>query len=100
MRYTKVFQEILENPIGNAEVLQKKISKNINCEMYLKYQQNIKVVDSIDFVENAIYNTKQRVKAYLEYNQALSGGVYGSSRSDRNAQACDFDVEQMLEDRK
>lgn len=100
MIYAKVFQEILENPIGNVEVLQKKISKNISCEMYL-LDKNIDLEeDNIDFIENSTFNTKQRVKAYLQYNQALSGGVYGSSTADENAQACDFDVEQMLKDKK
>ena len=100
MADVRVFQKILENPIGNAEVLQKKISKNISCEMYLLHQDIDLEEDSIDFIENSTFNTKQRVKAYLQYNQALSGGVYGSSRSDYNAQACDFDVEQMLKDKK
>ena len=47
-----------------------------------------------------MYNTKKRVKSYLKFNQALSGGVYGSGPSDWNEGACDFDVEQMLKDRK
>ena len=41
-----------------------------------------------------MYNTKARV--YLDFNKALSGGVYGSSPANQNAQACDSDVEQML----
>ena len=100
MTSVKVYQQILENPIGNAEVLQKKLSINIDCEMYLLHQGIELEDDRIDFIENITYNTKQRVKAYLQYNQALSGGVYGGPRSNYNAQACDFDVEQMLKDRK
>ena len=66
------------------------------CSSDLLRRQGIKVDGHIDFLENNIYNTEARVRAYLDYNQALSGGVYGSSPSDWNAQACDFDVESML----
>ena len=92
-------QETLDNPIGNAIEIQKKNSRITDCVIYLLHQ-NIEFTNRVKFIENTTYNTKQRVKAYLQYNQALSGGVYGGPRSNYNAQACDFDVEQMLEDRK
>lgn len=99
MSYAKVDNKILENPVGLAYEHQKEMTRISNCKMYLR-KQGIKVDGHIDFLENNIYNTKSRVRAYLNYNQALSGGVYGSSPSDWNAQACDFDVEQMLKDIK
>ena len=99
MSYSKVGQEILANPVGGAIENQKKISKIGDCSMYLKRQKQ-RPSNRFDFYENNVYNTKQRVRAYLDYNLALSGGVYGSSPADWNAQACDFDVEQMLKDVK
>lgn len=99
MSYAKTHQEMLNDPIGSAVESQKKMQKVRNCKMYLKHQ-NIRVSNIAKFTENNTYNTKQRVRAYLNFNQALSGGVYGSSSSDYNAEACDFNVEQMLEDRE
>ena len=99
LSYVKVHQEMLNNPVNSAVYSQKKMQKVRNCKMYLKHQ-DIRIKNMIDFTENNMYNTKERVKAYLDFNQALSGGVYGSGPADWNALACDFDIEKMLKDRK
>ena len=99
MSRAKVSQEILANPVGLAIEHSKKMSRILSCQMYLK-RQNIKIQDASKSINNLTYTTKQRVRAYLDHNLALSGGVYGSSPADWNAQACDFDVEQMLKDIK
>ena len=95
----KIHQEMLNDPIGSAIEVERKMSRVGDCKMYLR-RQNIRVSNFVKSIENITYNTKQRVKAYLDFNKALSGGVYGSSPLDYNAEACDFDVEQMLKDRK
>ncbi len=95
MDMAEVGQMILENPIGDAIVNQKKISRIGDCGMYLRRQKQ-RPSNSIDFYEKSMYNTKQRVRAYLDYNQALSGGVYGSSPADWKADSCDYDVDAML----
>lgn len=97
--YSQVAQEILSNPIGLAIEHSNKLDAIGNCEMYLR-RQGIKLENNIDFFENNTFNTKQRVRVYLDYNQALSGGVYGSSPADWNAQSCDFDVETMIQETK
>ena len=95
MAYSKVAQKILENPIGNALENQKEFNRIDDCEIYLE-DNNVTIYNSINFIQNNTYNTKARVRAYLDYNLALSGGVYGSSPSDWNADACDFDVESLI----
>jgi len=99
MSRAKVAQEILTSPVGLATEHKNNMTKISNCQMYLR-RQNIKMQDAIKSINNFTYTTKERVRAYLDYNLALSGGVYGSSPADWNAQACDFDVEQMLKDIK
>jgi hypothetical protein len=99
MSYSKVAQKILENPIGLAKEHSEEMDKISDCEMFLR-RQNIKLENNIDFFENNTFNTKQRVRAYLDHNLALSGGVYGSGPADWNAEACNFNVEQMLQDIK
>ena len=54
---------------------------------------NIELKNSVKESENLTYNTKERVKNFLEYNKALSGGSYGSGPADETAEACDFVVE-------
>jgi hypothetical protein len=97
MATAKVGQEILENPVGLAKEHSDKMDRLDNCGSYLE-NQNISYdgLESIRFYERNIYNTKTRVRAYLDYNVALSGGVYGSSPADWVAESCDFDVDAML----
>lgn len=98
----KIQQKILAASITDATEMEKLNSKVGNCAMYLKRQKVLtseNIESNLDFIENNIYNTKARVRKYLEYNEALSGGIYGGSPSDWNAEACDFDVEQMLKER-
>ncbi len=99
MDMAEVGQMILENPVGDAIVNEKKMSRIGDCEMYL-YSLHLDPSNSIDFYENNMYNTKKRVRAYLDYNLALSGGVYGSSPADWNADSCDYDVDAMLGTKK
>ncbi len=99
----KVHQKILENPIGNAIELQKENNKLSHCLFYLKRKKiftSFELRNTVSFTENSIYNTKARARAYSDYNQALSGGVYGITRSKINAKACDFDVDALLENIK
>jgi len=99
MSFAKVDQETLEKPLSEALNLERKASRIGDCKMFLRYK-GIKIKRAIKYSEDLTYNTKERAKKYMEYNKKLSGGVYGSSPADWNADACDFDVEQMLKDRK
>ncbi|GIT97182.1 hypothetical protein [Sulfurovum sp. TSL1] len=98
LAFARVDQEILASSLSDALKLERKGSRVIDCRMYLKHQ-GIKVMNGVRNSENYTYNTKERTKKYFEYNKALSGGVYGSSPSNWNAEACDFDVKTMLKNR-
>ena len=99
LSHSRAHQKMLHDPIGLALESQKNIQKIGDCNLYLM-DVNLEVENYVEFTENNMYNTRKRVKAYLDYNKALSGGVYGSGPADWNAEACDFDVENMLKDRK
>ncbi|MBD3839697.1 MAG: hypothetical protein IE878_04830, partial [Epsilonproteobacteria bacterium] len=102
MAAAKIGQEILANPVSLAKEHSDKMDRVDNCSAYIRETAPdlIDELVNIKFYENNMYNTKERLKAYLEYNQALSGGVYGSGPADWTADKCDFDVEQMLKDSK
>ncbi len=95
----KIAQEILKNPIGNADEMQKKNNRHSHCLFYLKRKKvfsSSALRNTIAFTENNMYNTKTRASAYSDYNQALSGGVYGIDRSKIKADSCDYDVDTLL----
>ena len=97
----KVFQKITIRPIERAKETQKEISRIIDCEIFLgRIDSEISSdsFESISFLENYTFTTKQRVRKYLDYNIALSGGVYGSSPADWNRNACSQEVRKVLEE--
>jgi hypothetical protein len=42
------------------------------------------------------FNTEQRIRAYLDYNRALSGGVYRLTPISKSRSQCDFNVDNLL----
>ena len=86
-----VFQKIVVRPVGEAQEIVKEVTKVLNCKSYLKLKDgrirsnNFRVVKSL---ENLTYDTKERVRKYLDYNIALSGGMYGGDYADINKNAC------------
>ena len=48
--------------------------------------------------DNVQFNTEKRVRAYAEYNNVLSGGVYEGKDIDGKRQSCDFNVTKLLQE--
>jgi len=97
MQDMKALQEIFvdENRIQNAVQLEKIQQKATDCYMYLFAIKKHKP-SSNSYAKNVQINTKERLKAYLDYDNALSGGVYGSGPKDWIESACDFNVTKVL----
>jgi hypothetical protein len=101
MDEAKYFQKVMLIPVDKARKLKQEGTKNIDCKIFLRrIDKDIKSddFDWITFLENNTINTKQRVRKYLDYNLALSGGVYGSSPSDWNRGACSEEIQKVLEE--
>ena len=99
-QYAKVDQKILGSDLTKEKAveLEAEGGKAINCKMYLKHQ-GVYLKRGVRESEVLTYNIKKRAKKYIHFNQLLGGGVYGSKISDWNADACEFNVESMLEER-
>jgi hypothetical protein len=100
MQAAKAHQLMVADPDGveNAVKWQKIISnKRIACKSYLYDNFNIEFrLETTDFLEDALYNTTNRVKRYLRYNHALGGGVYGIEEDEIVESACEFNVPEAL----
>jgi len=98
----KVFQKILISPLSQAQKLAKEDTKKIDCQLFImdidKNINSISLFENNEKLKNIIFNTKNRAKKYLDYNIALSGGVYGSSPKDWNRKACSKEVLKVLEE--
>ncbi|MBN2825403.1 MAG: hypothetical protein JXQ76_08775 [Campylobacterales bacterium] len=99
----KFCQRTLVEPTSNAQEIVKYSIKTGNCQLYLinlngSSLTGDKVIKNSDYIRNLSFNNPERVKKYLDYNQALSGGVYGSNIRDWNRQACSEEVVKVLEE--
>ena len=102
----RAYNAVIEDP-SNAEETMKILDAAQDCKGYFtfladRYGDPILINDKSEpkkFRSIAI-NTEERIRAYLKYNRALSGGVYTSIPAKERKKQCSFNVEQMLKDRK
>lgn len=102
MQSAKSYPKYLENPIASAKAqeTQDEMWKEGSCSGYLRRVKKIEMpsVEGLKFLSDAYMNTKERIKAYIEFNEASSGGSYSIPLlRDYKEESCDFNVEEMLE---
>ena len=102
MQYATRYPIVLEDPEGAAasKPLEQEHWNLYSCWGYLDRFKNIEMPDDdVDFMENAYFNTRERMKAYIKFNDAMSGGVYHIPIHDKDMQKenCDFNITMMLE---
>jgi len=100
----KAYQQIIDNPL-DTEANHKALHDAMDCSHYFKFTAKYaKLGDPvlIDHYVSTTYknlqlNTKSRLKAYIEYDKQLSGGVFTSTKLGlEERKNCSFDVESLL----
>jgi len=103
----RAYNAVIEDP-SNAEEVDKVLTKAQDCASYFEDDADefgdpilldTDIVTSKKF-KSIQLNTESRIRAYLEYNRKLSGGVYAVTKIKDMKSKCTFDVEKMLKDRK
>jgi len=97
----KEFQKILVQPVENAKEIEKDISRNIDCKLYLMDVDREIASDEflyVDYLENISFNNAARTARYLDFNKALSGGNYASYPQDWAKHSCSQEVQNQLEE--
>ncbi len=103
----RAFNVVIENP-ENAKEVDRVLTAAQDCAGYFEDDADefgdpilldTDIVTSKKF-KSIMLNTASRIRAYLEYNRNLSGGVFTLTHADKEKEKCTFDVEQMLKDRK
>jgi len=102
MDRAKFLQRTLVEPIENATTIEKDSTRFLDCQLYIEdFDENIKSMKwkkEGEYVDNLTFNIVDRVKKYMDYNIALSGGMYGSSVSDIALKSCSQEVKDVLEE--
>ena len=99
MQAFRTRQKMLADPdmVKNARAWEKEIWKPIACSEYLyEYRNQPRIKNLIKILNDWQFNNKERVEIYINYNKALSGGIY-SINLNPMLQDCEFDVEKVLE---
>ncbi len=99
LQNAKVDAKILKNPELALDI-QKESSAAMDCEWYYSHyanhygEQNLVDEDENIWrkVNKVSFNTKKRKKVYDEYDQRLSGHVFGSAKISKLKSQCDFDT--------
>ena len=99
MQNARAFQIILADP-SKARETDKLIEAQIDCESYYQHQDPRRLIPRETFLHKEsrplMLNTKERNRAYYEYNQALSGGVYPARDRSKYKESCDFNETKIL----
>jgi len=81
--------------IENAKEWQKLVNSELGCLLYIKNNHAVNLFKLS--TQDDVFNTKKRIRKYMEYNRALSGGVYSIKNSDEAESSCDFNVTKAIE---
>jgi hypothetical protein len=104
MQEAKAWQTLFIDPAGDAIATEKRISRVMECSAFVMFRYGIQLelnkadpIGSLIYIKELTLNTPSRMKAYLQYDQALSGGVYSASPPwVLDDSVCDFNVTQVV----
>ena len=103
----RAYSAVIEHPEKAKEVA-KIMDDAQDCNFYFmddanEYGEPILLNEDITTskkFKSIMLNTAPRIRAYLEYNRNLSGGVYELTDGDKEKEKCTFDVDKLLKARK
>ena len=108
MQFGRAVQKILVNPqhayenktyiyLENASDCQEyfigKITKNDTFEVYMNFSNKHTVFD--EYFEDFVFNTKDRLEAYIAFNASLSGHTFSDSR--QTIADCEVNINDIVE---
>jgi hypothetical protein len=100
MQNARAFQIILADP-SKARERTKFMEAQTDCESYYMHQDARKLIPRgkslYEEQRPLVLNTRERSRAYYEYNQALSGGVYPGRDRNTHKERCDFNETKILQ---
>ncbi|MCD6259476.1 MAG: hypothetical protein J7J31_07725 [Helicobacteraceae bacterium] len=100
MQNARAFQIILVDP-SKARETTKFMEARLDCQSYYMYQDERKLIPRGTSLHKEsrplMLNTRERNRAYYEYNQALSGGVYPARDRSKYKESCDFNESKVID---
>ena len=99
MQAGRAWQKVLEDP-SKAKEIHDFVNAPIDCEFYYSndakyFGESVLVDNEINtkyFIKNIMFNTKERLEAFLQYDTLLSGDSYTLPKSEVRKSLCDFNT--------
>ena len=102
MQKAKFYQMALIDPKNTNDTVHKASKRHGNCDSYYKESRNIplgeggKPMSFSIIIKDKYFNTKKRLKTYMEYNYSLSGRVFTLTPTRLlNVNYCDENIDLM-----
>jgi hypothetical protein len=109
MQWAKTAQQLIQSPESAYEDKKHKISeRTLSCQWYYygAYLKNVSYEEGLKYriehdifnaeFKDAVFNTKERLKAYFRYNKSMSGHVFSDDYFNAK-EDCDFDPDPLIE---
>jgi len=97
MQQAKANQMALADPANTDDKPTKAITAGVECWSWYHYSKKLPLNDGISNFSNAIddkcFNTKERLKTYLEYDASLSGRIFTSTPTLQRKSQCETDID-------
>ncbi|HFU74207.1 MAG TPA: hypothetical protein ENK65_01490 [Helicobacteraceae bacterium] len=104
-RADRLVLEKLPKTKKEAMAIKTKVDNPVYCQLYYEFDakyfnEPILIKEDItdEYFRSKIYfNTKERISAYIKYDDLLSGGSYSLIPSEERKAACDFNTSKYEE---
>ena len=97
MQQAKANQMALADPANTDDKPTKAITAGVDCWGWYQYSKQLPLNDgSWDFmnaIDDKCFNTRERLKTYLEYDASLSGRVFTSTPTLQTKSQCETDID-------
>ncbi|MDD2789632.1 MAG: hypothetical protein PHU40_03080 [Sulfurimonas sp.] len=97
MQQAKAYQMALADPANTDDKPTKAITAGLECWEWYSYSKQLPFNDGIWDYMNAIsdkcFNTRERLKTYLQYDASLSGRVFTSTPTLQTKSQCETDID-------
>ncbi len=99
MQGAKASQMALADPTNADDKVHKAITAYVDCWEYYSYSRNLPFNNGeIEFdiaLDDKVFNTKERLKTYFQYDSTLSGGIFTATPTLQTKAQCETNIDEL-----
>jgi len=99
MQEARANQMVLADPTNKDDKVYKAIKASLDCWVYYAYSRGLPLDDSSEDFDIAldakVFNTKERLQTYFQYDSTLSGRVFTLTPTLQTKAMCETDIDKL-----